>query len=268
MNKLTLAAVSISALFTFSSNAVAEEKEVQDMSDPLAVFTQGGFGITNKGLNLKIGQTYDTGNVETMGMNIIEVKGFGGEALGWDSNSVRDNSIDSFRYRNFEVNLTNGRGAQIDALFDVERENLSASYSFIQALPKWGIIQLYPILGAGVSVQNDAIDRIDMVDGQATPVIDNGYSMDGVYTVAGMYSKITITDKIWLNYNPMFLSSISGSDFYQDHAYGKNNSDILLHEVAASYQFTPRFNIRYFANFSDEVNFSDGDHRLEANYQF
>ncbi len=267
MNKFTLVA-SAAALLALSANVMAEEKEVQDMSDPLAVFTQGGFGVTNKGLNLKIGQTYDTGSATTMGMNIVEIKGFGGEALGWDSNSVRDNSIDSFRFRNFEVDLTNGRGAQIDASFDVERENLSASYSLMQALPKMGFIQFYPILGAGVSIQNDAIDRIEMIDGEATPVIDNGYSMDGVYTVAGMYSKITITDKIWLNYNPMFLSSISGSDFYQDHAFGKGNSDILLHEVAASYQFTPRFNVRYFANFSDEVNFADGDHRLEANYQF
>lgn len=90
--------------------------------------------------------------------------------------------------------------------------------------------------------------------------------MDGVYTVAGLYSKITVTDQIWLNYNPMFLSSISGPDFYQDNTYGIGNSDILLHEVVASYQVTPRFNIHYFANFSDEVNFSEGDHRVEVNY--
>ena len=264
MKKITLSAL---ALLAMSANAMAEE-EVQDMSDPLAVFTQGGFGVTNKGLNLKIGQTYDTGSDTSMGMNIVELKGFGGEALGWDNNSVKDNSIDSIRYRNFEVDLTNGRGAQLDVSFDVERENASASYSFIQALPKMGFIQFFPLLGAGVSIQNDAIDRVEMVDGEATPVIDNGYSMDGVYTVAGLYSKITVTDKIWLNYNPMFLSSISGSDFYQDNAYGSGNGDILLHEVVASYQVNPRFNVRYFANFSDEVTFSDGDHRVEVNYQF
>jgi hypothetical protein len=53
----------------------ADEKAVQDMSDPLAVYTQVGIGATNKGLNLKIGQAYDTGIATTAGMNVIEVKG-------------------------------------------------------------------------------------------------------------------------------------------------------------------------------------------------
>ncbi|WP_198589565.1 hypothetical protein [Shewanella sp. 10N.286.51.B7] len=74
MNKL-LIGLSISIM---TSSAYAEEvieKEVQDMSDPLAVYTQVGGGITDAGLNLKLGQTYDTNNPETMGMNIIEGKG-------------------------------------------------------------------------------------------------------------------------------------------------------------------------------------------------
>ena len=33
------------------SDALAEQKEVQDMSDPLAVYTQVGAGATNKGIN-------------------------------------------------------------------------------------------------------------------------------------------------------------------------------------------------------------------------
>ena len=56
--------------------------DVQDMSDPLAVYTQAGVGITNKGINFKVGQAYDTGNPSTMGMNIIEIKGIAGETLG------------------------------------------------------------------------------------------------------------------------------------------------------------------------------------------
>jgi hypothetical protein len=50
------------------------------MSDPLAVYTQGGLGASDKGLNLKVGQSYDTGNPETMAMNIIEVKGIAGNS--------------------------------------------------------------------------------------------------------------------------------------------------------------------------------------------
>ncbi|GAA03858.1 putative uncharacterized domain protein [Photobacterium leiognathi subsp. mandapamensis svers.1.1.] len=43
----------------FASVSVASS-EVQDMSDPLAVYTQGGVGMSNNGLNLKMGKSYDT----------------------------------------------------------------------------------------------------------------------------------------------------------------------------------------------------------------
>lgn len=48
------------ALFTLISSSLSlnvlaqeAEKEVQDMSDPLAVYTQAGMGVTNKGINLR-----------------------------------------------------------------------------------------------------------------------------------------------------------------------------------------------------------------------
>ena len=70
-----------------------------------------------------------------------------------------------------------------------------------------------------------------------------------------------------LNYNPFYLSTLSGSNNYKDNAYGIGNDSILLHEFAASYQINPRLNIRYFANWNENVDFSDGDHRIEFNYQ-
>ena len=76
------------------------------MSDPLAVYTQIGGGSTNKGLNFKVGQAYDTGIATTAGMNVIEVKGIYGDALGWESDNKTTDSIDSFRFRNFSVDLT------------------------------------------------------------------------------------------------------------------------------------------------------------------
>lgn len=200
-----------------------------------------------------------------MGMNIFEVKGIYGEAIGFADDELRDNSIDSFRYRNFEVDLTKGLGKQIDMEYNVESERANLSYSLMQALPKFGAVQLYPLAGLGVSVQNNAVDHVDKDGNQ---IIDHGYSMTGVYGVVGMYSKITITDKIWLNYNPMYLKSISGSDFYTTNTYGEGTDSILAHEFVASYQINKRANIRYFANFSNEVDFSDGDHRIEFNYQF
>ncbi|MDO6686518.1 MULTISPECIES: hypothetical protein [unclassified Agarivorans] len=261
---LLLGALSVSAvsIADSKSHSPAEdtEQELQDMSDPLAVYTQAGVGVTNKGLNLKVGQTYDTGNANTMAMNIIEVKGFAGEALGWDGSSQRDDSVDSIRFRNFGVDLSNGRGSQLDVSYDIGSEMGSASYSFIQALPKFGPVQFYPLAGAGVAFANN------YAEGTADHAA--GYSVPGTFALVGTYSKITITDKIWLNYNPMWMSSLSGSDFYKDNAFGIGNSDVFAHEFAASYQINARANIRYFANWTEYSNFQDGDHRVEFNYQF
>lgn len=258
MTSKTITLIMASLVTALSGNVMAED-EVQDMSDPLAVFTQVGAGMTNKGINLKAAKTYDTGSDITLGMRAVEIKGIGGELLGWDGSNSRDDSIDSFRFRDFTVDLVNGRGAQIDVTYDIEQERADLSYSFIQALPKFGPVQLYPLAGVGASVQNNAKN----LDGTQ----ENGYTMPGTFAVVGAYSKITITDKIWLNYNPMYMASLSGSDFYKSNAFGLGEGDQLFHEFAASYQFTPRFNIRYFANWNADNNFGEGDHRIEFNYQ-
>ncbi|WP_372379623.1 hypothetical protein ACBZ91_18510 [Vibrio natriegens] len=243
---------------TVSLTAMAVEDEVQDMSDPLAVYTQGGFGITDKGLNLKVGQTYDSGKENVMSMNVLEVKGIAGDLLGIRDNKKSgygsvDDSIDSFRLRNFQANMTNGQGRQLDLTYSVDTETLNASYSVLQALPRIGdFLNLYPLAGVGVTVQNTE---------------DDGYEIPGTFTVVGMYSKISLTDKIWINYNPMYMHTLSGSDTYKDEAFASDNA-ILTHEFAVSYQITPRSNIRYFANWNENVDFSDGDHRIEYNYQF
>ncbi|TOA32346.1 hypothetical protein CGK30_16335, partial [Vibrio parahaemolyticus] len=61
--------------------------------------------------------------------------------------------------------------------------------------------------------------------------------------------------------------TLSGSSQYKD-AYYAGEDNILTHEFALSYQINPRANIRYFANWNEHVNFGDGDHRIEFNYQF
>ncbi|MBU2869640.1 hypothetical protein KO502_02925 [Colwellia sp. E2M01] len=256
--------ISLFSLALFSTAGIAEEKEVQDMSDPLAVFTQVGVGVTDKGLNFKIGQAYDTGDDTTAGMNLIEVKGIYGDVLGWRSDDLTTDSIDSFRFRNFSVDLTTGRATQIDANYSLKNslvadETMDVSYSFIQGLKPMGPVTLYPLGGVGVSVGENAIED----DGTR----DSGFSTMGVYALVGLYSKITITDKIWLNYNPFWLTTLAGSQNYKDNYYGENQSHILTHEFAASYQISPRMNLRYFANWNQNLDFMDGDHRIEFNYQ-
>ncbi|WP_041521720.1 hypothetical protein [Gilvimarinus agarilyticus] len=263
MNSKLISQASVVAILGLSVTAVAED-EVQDMSDPLAIYTQVGAGITDKGINLKVGQSYDTGDPATAGMNLIEVKGIYGDALGWLSDSKTTDSVDSFRFRNFTVDLTQGRGTQIDATVSL-KQNLVAeksadiSYGIMQALPKMGRFNLYPLVGVGTSMGENVIED----DGS----IDSGYSIMGFYGLAGMYAKFAVTDKIWINYNPFWLTTISGSDNYEDNYYGLDNSDILTHEFALSYQITPRFNVRYFANWNENVDFVDGDQRIEFNYQ-
>jgi len=255
----------ISFLSVFSAQAIAEQEDVQDMSDPLAVYSQFGVGVTNKGLNLKYGESYDTGSASTIGMNVLELQGFGGEYLGWDNNDVKDNSLDSIRFRNFKVDITNGRGAQWDMTLALDETPLadqsgSLSYSFIQALPKFGKLSLYPLIGAGAAIANNAVED----DGS----IDSGYSVQGTFMLVGMYSKYAVTEKLWINYNPFYFETLSGSNTYQENAYGLNESSVLTHETAVSYQFTSKFNVRYFANWTENVSFEDGDHRVEFNYQF
>lgn len=252
------------ATLAVASTAYATESEVQDMSDPLAVYTQGGIGYTDKGLNLKLGQTYDTGSDTTMGMNVLEVKGIGGEAVGWNNRGA-DDSIDSIRFRNFSVDLTNGRGAQIDLTWDFDSNQGSASYSFIQALPQMGMFNFYPLAGLGIA-GGEELPGTSGGDLDADQLRDR-YNMHGTFFVAGMYSKMQLTDKFWLNYNPMYLGTISGSSTFKKYGFEGDDS-VLAHEFAASYQITPRSNVRYFANWSENTRFEKGDHRIEYNYQF
>lgn len=258
MNKL----LPLVALLPIAS--IAQAQEVQDMSDPLAIYTQVGAGATDKGINLKIGQAYDTGDKTTAAMNVIEVKGIYGDVFGWRGDAKTTNSIDSFRFRNFTTKLTNGTAIQIDANYSlkgnlVAEETMDVSYSFIKALPPKGKFTFYPLAGVGVSVGESVLED----DGS----IDSGYSTMGVYGLIGMYSKFAVNDKIWINYNPFWLSTIAGSDNYKDHYYGPDQSHILTHEFAVSYQINPRMNVRYFANWNENVDFFDGDQRIEFNYQ-
>lgn len=251
-------------LLGFSCVGVYAEEKLQDMSDPLAVYTQAGAGVSNRGINIKVGKSYDPKVPDTMAMNVLEIKGIYGDTFGWDEGVNIDNSVDSIRFRNFKVDLTTGRGTQIDVNFGFDKTNIAEqagdiSYSLMQALPKMSIFSLYPLAGVGAAFGNNVVEDDN--------TIDSGYSVYGTFVLVGMFSKIAITDKVWLNYNPFYLSTLSGSNNYKDNAYGIGNDSILLHEFAASYQINPRLNIRYFANWNENVNFSDGDHRLEFNYQ-
>lgn len=255
------------ALLCISTSSIAEES-VQDMSDPLAVYTQAGAGYSDKGLNLKVGQTYDTGSDTTMGMNVLEVKGIAGEAIGFrDSSNPKfsgvDDSIDSIRFRNFSVDLTNGRGAQVDVNYNFDSQQGSASYSFIQALPKFGPVNLYPLAGAGLAAGDPLNDPARAGEDQ----LQDRFDIHGTFYVLGMYAKVEITDKIWLNYNPMYMGTISGSNVYKNTGFAGSDA-LMAHEFALSYQINPRLNLRYFANWNQKVNFDDGDHRIEFNYQF
>lgn len=240
-----------------AESAKTPDDGLADMSNPLAVFTMAGFGVTNRGLNLKVAKSYDTGDENELGMNVVELKGLYSDALGWEDDAK--DSVDSLRVRNLTVNPNTGLGGQVDVNYWFESETGSLSYSMLQALPKMGRFTFFPLAGAGVSFANNALQD----DGTTA----SGYSFPGTFATAGLYSVFTITDKIWLNYNPIWNSTLSGSDLFIDHGF-EGHSSVLMHEFITSYQLNPRSNIRYFANWSEHTDISDGDHRIEYNYQF
>lgn len=254
----------ILALSLISSQSLFAEdnsKEVQDMSDPLAVYTQAGLGYTDRGFNIKIGKSYDSGKPATMAMNVIEIQGVLGESVGFRDNAT--NKIDSFRFRNFVINTKNGLGSQVDVSYNQNSKTGSSSYALIQALPKMGIIQLYPLAGLGLSVANNVNENLLWNDADSP----SGISIPGVFATVGMYSRIAITKNIWFNYNPIWMTSLAGSPNYMKNTYALGKSDLFTHEVALSYQITPVFNVRYFGNWSNLVDFQDGGQRIEFNYQ-
>ncbi|ABZ77093.1 conserved hypothetical protein [Shewanella halifaxensis HAW-EB4] len=256
-NSTLVSALTLLAPLSFSPLSFAQQAqdEVQDMSDPLAVYTQAGAGVTNKGINLKLGNSYDTGNPDTMAMNIIELKGIAGDSLGLDGND----SISNLRYRNFNLDMTNGRGAQVDVNWDFNNNVGNASYSFIQALPAFGPVQLFPLAGVGITVTDTAVIR-----GEETEIGSVGYAIPSSFAVVGTYAKITLTDNIWLNYNPMYMTTLNNNEYMSDMMDG------LYHEVVVSYQINPKQNIRLFANYAaTDFNVDKNvDWRIEFNHQF
>lgn len=262
LNSKAAKVLALSMAVLASTSAIAEEKLIDDvgladMSDPLAVFSMAGAGITNKGINLKLAKSYDTGVETQLGMNLFEIKGIYGDTLGWEDDAV--NSIDSIRLRNLTVNPATGSGAQIDLSYDLNGEAGTFSYSILQALPAMGRFNLFPLAGVGVAFANNALQD----DGS----IASGYSVPGTFATIGVYGKFTVTEDIWLNYNPIWNTSLSGADLFKDHGF-EGHSSVLMHEFIVSYQLNPRSNIRYFANWSEHTDLSDGDHRIEYNYQF
>ena len=249
-------------LLAFTAALMAENNEtsdLKDMSDPLAVYTRAGIGVTNKGFNIKIGIQYKSDDSDKNVMNVYEIKGFEGDFIGWDGDYKRSNSVDSIRYRNFSVDTTNGRGTQIDITYDFHSDAGIASYSLLQGLPKWRNFNIYPLLGLGVSFAKNTI--------QDDGTIRNSYSIPGALAVVGLYGKYTVNDKIWLNYNPFWSVGLTGTDHFMDHGF-EGDSSVLTHEASVGYKLTPRSNIRYYANWSENIDFDDGVHRIEFNYQF
>ena len=107
------------AVLSFNSILSADDgdtKELKGMSDPLAVYTRGGAGVTSRGLNIKVGIQTKGGDSDKSIMNVFEVKGFAGDAIGWDGPYVRSNSVDSLRYRKIVTSTaeTQGKYANTD----------------------------------------------------------------------------------------------------------------------------------------------------------
>jgi len=237
----------------------SDTEETKDMSDPLAVYTRAGLGITNKGFNIKMGLESKGAGADINLMHVVEIRGVGGETVGWDGPYVRSNSVDSLRYRRFAVKKSNGRGSQIEVSYNQNSDTGALSYGLLQGLPKWGNFNIYPLVGLGLAFAKDALED----DG----TIDSGFSFPGAFATVGMFGKYRVNEKIWLNYNPFWSVGLAGSDNYMDRGF-EGHSSVLTHEAAMSYTLSAHSNVRYWANWSEYTDVSDGTHRIEYNYQF
>ncbi|NRB42628.1 MAG: hypothetical protein HRU20_29870 [Pseudomonadales bacterium] len=229
--------------------------EPVDMSNPLAIYSQAGVGVDDKGFNFKFGQISDTGSNTSIAMNVLEINGLLGDAMAVGSDG--SDSIDSIRFRNFQQSLIDGRGRQLDIEYDLNQQLGAVSYSLTQILAPMGAFSLFPLAGGGISFAND----MDYSGTGMIADVHEGFSIPGVYVVIGMYSIYNINEKLWFNYNPMWRAPVAGAEIY------KNSDNTLSHEVAVGYQINLRCNVRYFANWDNHGDFLTGGHRVELNYQ-
>lgn len=256
---------------SFNSYVSAEEqKQPADMSDPMAVFSQFGASAGTNGLNLKFVKALDTGVDDEMSMFALEAKNIMGSwtddsGSSQDNPELADDGIDELRFRLFSVNTNNGLGSYIDVTHNVDDGMGFASYGLMQALPKVGFWQAYPILAGGVQYSDGELNRELVRSGIASDdEVGTGTGINSFYGQFIVYNKFTITDKIWLNYNLTYTHAIFGDDYWVDKL---RDGDGLSHEFIASYQITPINNVRLYYSAGHE-SFEDGDWRLEYNHQF
>ncbi|GIU29499.1 hypothetical protein L2719_15540 [Shewanella schlegeliana] len=260
-NRTLTVAVAVATPLSISSIAFAEENEIQDMSDPLAVYTQLGASYGTNGINFKLGKTLDTGSATDMSMFLFEVKGLYGEHMKHQGASAlapenANNGVSELRFRKFDVDMTTGRGISMDVIHNFNANSGTASVGMIQALPKVGVWQAFPIIAAGVEY-NDGSKRSDTNEA-------SGLHSDFVFASFTLYNKFLLTDTIWANYNPIYTQAIFGNEHYTENLKGSNG---LTHEFILSWQMTPTQNFRLWYNASQNQ-FADGDFRLEYNQQF
>lgn len=253
--------LTLASIATISQAIAADDTETQDMSDPLAVYTQLGASYGTNGINLKLGKTLDTGSATDMSMFLFEVKGIYGEHMKHQGSSSltpesANNGISELRFRKFDVDMTNGRGISMDVIHNFDTNSGTASLGMIQALPKVGIWQAFPIIAAGVEY-NDGSKH------SATNEA-SGLHSDFVFASFTLYNKFQLTDTIWANYNPIYTQAVFGDVHYTENLKGSNG---LTHEFILSWQMTPTQNFRLWYNASQNQ-FADGDFRLEYNQQF
>ncbi|WP_051303040.1 hypothetical protein [Psychromonas aquimarina] len=214
----------------------AQPEEVADMSDPTAVYSSAGIGYSNKGANIKFGLQLPSKAENSAHMITVDVKEGG----------------DIIRGRYFNVNLKTGFAGSIDANYDTNTETAHVSFGALQTIPLSEKLTIYPGLYAGVMIGDD-VDEFGKV---------NGVSISAMTATAQMYSKYNITDKLWINLNPAYTTSLYGVE-----------TGVFDLETAVSYQITPRFNARLFHNNNMKVgNYNEELYesitRLEFNYAF
>ncbi|MGC9461147.1 hypothetical protein [Vibrio genomosp. F10] len=226
----------LTALPLFTFNTFAEEVAAPDMSDPTAVYTSVGVGYGTSGYNAKIGLKLPSTSSNEANMLNLEVK----------------NGGDTFRGRFFNVDNSTGGAISVDAGYDRNSGVANISAGALTTLPLSENIVFYPGLYLGGMIG----DRLN-VDNHTT-----GVDIKALTATGQLYTNFKLTDKLWLNVNPSFTTSLYGI-----------KTDTFDLEVAIGYQITPVFNARFYHNNNVGVGHYDKESyksmtRLEFNYAF
>lgn len=236
---------------TLSTGAMANEYNIST-----------GVATGTDGLNFNV--ELDRNDDTAMSFYRLDAKGVYGEALGWNSDDNQDDSIDTLRVRMGEIHNDSKMGMYMDAEYDRDIERLDASAGIIGEI-KTKQLTIRPFATFGLVAQN-TIESIGPAE------VEAGYTIPGTYATVGAYTEYQVTERVSVQYNPLWKTAVSGKSHHTEHGFidnkDKGHGSILINEFAIAYKINTQVKLQYVAEWDQHTSLSDGEQMIELKYQF